>query len=192
MAQIKESAKYIIFLILLMTLPTSAKAQQISLNINNIPQETAVWCWAAVAQQIILAKNGPANTPPQCAMVALAYGASPQVCCNAYGKFNGNQACLKTGSFQQIQGLIAQFGGSFSTLAPPAHPQVLYQTLQQGRPVILALQSTPFSGHVVVLRGMHVVGNTPVLHINDPMAHFTQPVPFQNLMGFWNAAIVVN
>ena len=52
-------------------------------------------------------------------------------------------------------------------------------------PIILAVRSTPYSGHVVVLRGMTRVP-TPsvpmaVLHINGPLAHFARPVPLAQL-----------
>lgn len=36
----------------------------VEIPIQNIPQETPLWCWAAVAQQIILASNWPQETPP--------------------------------------------------------------------------------------------------------------------------------
>ena len=32
----------------------------------------------------------------------------------------------------------------------------------------------------------------PVLYINDPMAIYTQPVPYFNLLRIWVNAIVVN
>lgn len=170
----------------------AAKAQlppPVDLNIPNIPQQTPVWCWAAVAQQIISASNG-GTAPPQCALVAVANGAHPGVCCE-----QGHPACLTTGSLQQIQTLILHFGGHFSAIAPPAHPMALYQTLASGRAIIMAVQSSPFSGHVVVLRGMTWVqtptGVEAVLHINDPLSYFTQPVPFSQLLPYWQAAIVV-
>lgn len=167
------------------------QAQQIDLPIQNLPQETDVWCWAAVAQQIILSLRGPNGTPPQCFMVAIANNAPPAACCNQNGRFNGNPPCRRTGSLQQIQWLIGHFGGSYSTIAPPAHPQVLFSTLSQGRPIILEVRSSPYSSHVVVLRGMTVVNGIPYLHINDPLSFFTQPVPFQSLMNYWASAIVV-
>ena len=170
----------------------AASAQEVSLPIENIPQETQVWCWAAVAQQIVYSLHGPAGTPPQCAMVALANGAYPNVCCDQIGRYNGNPVCMRTGSLQQIQWLIGHFGGRYSTLAPPAHPSVLFDTLQRGNAIILQVQSSPFSGHVVVLRGMSVVNGVPVLYINDPLAYFTQPIPFQRLLGYWAGAIVVS
>ncbi len=172
----------------------TAIAQQIpppvDLGIQNILQETEVWCWAAVAQQIILALNGPQGTPPQCAMVAIANNANPQICCQI------PQQCLVGGSLQQIQGLIAHFGGHYSAIAPPADPMTIYNSLASGKAIIMAVRSSPFSGHVIVIRGMQWVptqfGFQPVLHINDPMSFFTQPVPFQNIVGYWQAAIVVH
>jgi hypothetical protein len=48
---------------------------------------------------------------------------------------------------------------------------------------------------VVVLRGMAwqqtPYGMQPVLFINDPMAYFTQPVPFDNIARYWEAALVI-
>ena len=184
------------FMVAILCLPffgriNDANAQTVMLPIQNIPQETQVWCWAAVAQQIVYSMKGPTGTPPQCYMVALANGALPAVCCNQFGRYNGNPACMKTGSLQQIQWLIGYFGGQYSVLAPPANPKMLFDTLQQGRAIILVIQSSPFSSHVVVLRGMSIINGMPVLHINDPLAFFTQPVPFPQLMGYWASAIVV-
>jgi len=163
----------------------------VNIPIQNIPQETEVWCWAAVAQQIIYSLNGPSGTPPQCALVAMANGAPPQACCNGY-----NSQCVRTGSISQIQGLIRQFGGRCSSYAAPADPMTLYRTLSSGRPVILQIQTGMNSAHVVVLRGMHFVqgryGVEAMLHINDPLSHFTQPVPFGQLAPIWMSAIVVN
>ena len=161
----------------------------VDLGIQNIPQETDVWCWAAVAQQIIMSLQGPQNTPPQCAMVAIANGRLPQACCTM------PQMCRVTGGLQQIQQLILHFGGHFSSIAPPADPMTIYNTLRSGRAIIILVQSSPFMGHVVVIRGMQWVptqlGLQPVLLINDPMGFFSQPVAFANIAKFWQAAIVV-
>lgn len=159
----------------------------IDLGIANIPQQTALWCWAAVAQQIITWRRG--DSPPQCALVAAAFGAPPQRCCG------DARACMTTGGLHHIQGLLAQFGGAVSQVAPPAHPMALYQTLSDERPIVLAVRSTPFNGHVVVLRGMSFMptpdGPMPLLTINDPLSHFTRPVPYARLLPYWQAAIVV-
>lgn len=167
-------------------------AQSVDLLIQNIPQETDVWCWAAVAQQIIYFRQGPSGTPPQCHMVALANNAHPNVCCDHMGRYNGNPMCRRVGSLQQIQWLIGYFGGRFSTLEMPANPQVLFNTLNQGRPVIMAVKSSPYTDHVIVLRGISMHSGVPMLHVNDPMSHFTELIPFHDLLGFWHGAIVVH
>lgn len=163
----------------------------VDIPIQNIPQQTPVWCWAAVAQQIIAAVQGPLQTPAQCALVAMANGAPPGACCSY-----PNPACVITGSIPQIQGLIAQFGGHYSSYAPPTDPMTLYNTLAAGHPVILQIQSGPHSAHVIVVRGMSFVptpyGTEAVLHVNDPMAIYTQPVPFSQIAPIWMSAIVVN
>ena len=72
----------------------------------------------------------------------------------------------------------------------------LYRTLHQGRAIIMAVQRTPYDGHVVVIRGMGwtrtLYGFEPVLYVNDPMNYFTRPIPFRRIARFWRAAIVVN
>ncbi len=161
----------------------------VDLGIQNIPQETAVWCWAAVAQQIIYRINGPAGTPPQCGLVAVAYNQLPAFCCQF------PTPCMTTGSLQQIQALIAHFGGRWSSIALPADPMTVYQALSSGRAIIMAVKTSPYSGHVVVIRGMEwsstPQGDKPILYINDPMGFFTQPVPFLDIAQYWQAAIVV-
>lgn len=163
----------------------------VDLPIQNISQQTPVWCWAAVAQQILFFKNGPANTPPQCGLVAMSKGINPNYCC-----INFNN-CAVTGNASIIQQLLYYFGGSASSYAPPTDPMTLYNTLAQGKPVIIEL-SQPYQGmtHVVVVRGMGFaqtpMGIIPVLHINDPMSYYTQPVPFSQIAPLWKSAIVVH
>ena len=163
--------------------------QPIDLGIQNIPQETPLWCWAAVAQQIIFALRGPNGAPPQCALVALTSNVSPQACCQMPTR------CMRTGHLQEIQGLSLHFGGLFSAITPPADPVTVYRTLVSQRAIIMAVKSSPFSGHVVVIRGIAWIptpqGLQPVLYVNDPMGFFTQRVPFIDILGYWPAAIVV-
>jgi hypothetical protein len=159
----------------------------VDLGIVNITQDTQIWCWAAVSQQIIYWKKGV--SPKQCELVAIANNANPNICCYNY------QQCMVAGGLNQIQNLLAYFGSSYSSLAPPTTPDVLYNTLKGGKAIILQLQLTPYMGHVVVLRGMDWVqtqnGLQPVLLINDPMNHFTQPILFENIIRYWKTAIVV-
>lgn len=173
----------------------SAAAQlppPIDLGIINLPQNGPVWCWAAVARQIIAWKRQNLSAAPeQCALVAMANGAPPPVCCAGV-----NPACNITGSIPQIQGLIANFGASYSSVAPPANPMVLYNTLASGRPIILQIATGPGMAHVVVLQGMQwyqtPMGPRAMLHINDPMNIYPAPVPFENIAPIWMSAIVVN
>lgn len=186
----KRSVLMIVTAVLLSSSHASAQIPQpVDLGIQNISQQTPVWCWAAVAQQIIYRLRGPGATPQQCQLVAAAFNAAPQYCCQV------PTPCMTTGSLQQIQGLIAFFGGHWSSISPPANPMAVYQTLASGRAIIMAVQSSPYSGHVVVIRGMAWVptplGVQPVLYVNDPMGYFSQPVPFANLAQYWSAAIVV-
>jgi len=161
--------------------------QPVSIPVPDHTQDTQVWCWAAVSQDLIEWLQGQA--PDQCVLVAAANGANPDPCCQ------DNSVCMVTGGLQQIQFLVARFGGHASAIAPPANPMVLYQTLATGHPIVLALQFTPYAGHVVVLRGMEWVvtpyGLQPVLYINDPESYFTQAVGFPQLLQYWRAAIVV-
>lgn len=160
----------------------------VHVGVRNIPQQTPVWCWAAVSQQIIEWSKG--QSPPQCALVAVANGANPNACCGT-----NNPACVRTGSLQQIQGLIQHYGGTYSSISPPADPIALYRTLQAGKPIILHVRSGQTSSHVVVLTGMAFVrtqmGVVAVLEINDPLAYYTQPVLFPALLNVWVNAIVV-
>ena len=176
-------------------LPTGALSQweipePVDLQIENIPQETGVWCWAAVAEQIIRRLKGPYDTPPQCALVAMANGVPPHYCCSTY-----QPACVRTGSLEQIQYLIGEFGGAYSSQALPTDPMTVYHALRQRRAIIMAVQATPFAGHVVVIRGMEWAptpyGLEPVLYVNDPMNYFTEPIPFWRIAQYWRAAIVV-
>ena len=46
----------------------------VDIPIQNLSQQTPVWCWAAVAEQIITWRRG--GSPPQCVLVAAAFGAA--------------------------------------------------------------------------------------------------------------------
>ena len=168
----------------------SQPLETVDLPIENFRQQTDVWCWVTVAQQIIAATRGVDNTPQQCELVATANGVAPDVCCNGY-----NQQCVTTGSLQQISGLIAQYGGRTSSFAAPTDPMTLYNALRGGHAVIIALNMNG-SGHVVVARGMMTRavagGYEPVVILNDPESEITQPIPFSQVEPMWEQAIVVN
>ena len=159
----------------------------VDLGIRNIRQETDVWCWAAVAQQVITKRKG--RSPPQCALVAMVHGQFPSYCCPHYDR------CAVPGSLGQIQTLIRNFGQRSSTLGPPTDALTLYRSLRAGHPIILAIRNSPYSGHVVVLTGMTWVngagGPEAVLHVNDPLMVIPSRLAWRDLVPRWRAAIVV-
>jgi hypothetical protein len=159
----------------------------VDLGIPNVMQETDVWCWAAVAQQVIIKRKG--RSPPQCALVAMVHGRYPSYCCPHY------ERCAVPGSLRQIQTLIRNFGQRSSALSPPTGAMSLYRTLRAGHPIILAIRNSPYSGHVVVLTGMSWTagpdGPEAILHVNDPLRVIPNRLTFNDLVPRWQAAIVV-
>lgn len=180
-------SRFLVCVLLFFGEPAVAQAQYVDLGVQNIQQQGQAWCWAAAAQQIIVWRTG--QFPQQCEMVAVANGANPSACCPYH------PTCDVPGSMQQIQALLAFYGRSFTRIAPPANPNALFQILSQGQPVIMLVRNSPFSavGHFVVVRGMNFSPQGPVVFLNDPMgwSGFSQPVAFNLLAQFWQAAIVV-
>ena len=72
----------------------------------------------------------------------------------------------------------------------------LYRTLAKGHAVIIGIDVGGGQGHVVVARGMSFYqtpyGWEPLVHINDPEAYYTQPVPYRNIARVWKVAIVID
>ena len=179
------------FFLILAVSSQSALAQvppPVDVPVTNIGQQTPVWCWAAVSQQIIAATMG--GSPPQCELVETAYGAPSGFCCGG-----ARPECMATGNMSQIAGLISYYGGRSSQYSRPGNPMEVYQTLQQGHPIIAQLATGQMTTHVVVIRGMYFQpwnGTVvPMLVVNDPLAYFTQPVPFPNVAAIWVDALVV-
>jgi hypothetical protein len=159
----------------------------VNLPIANELQQQPNWCWVATTRQVLASlPNGPRqSTPPQCALAAAALGTSAAQCC-------GNPtACNVPGTLQQQQFLLANYGGRVSSIAPPTDPFTLYQTIQSGYGVILFIRGSGLVGHFVVLRGMFWQGGVPYVVVNDPLQYFPASLQFQQLLQFWQAALVV-
>jgi hypothetical protein len=169
-----------LFLLVLALAPAAPAAAQrllpppVDLGIRNIMQETDVWCWAAVAQQVITSRKG--TSPPQCALVAMVHGRYPSYCCPHY------ERCAVPGSLHQIQTLIRNFGQRTSALAAPSSATSLYRTLKAGHPIILAIRGSR-TGHAIVLTGMSWTngrrGPEAVLHVNDPLRVIPSRHPYR-------------
>lgn len=168
----------------------------VALNVPQIAQTTPVWCWLAVAEMAIRYRNLGGGLS-QCQMLEVGYTLPSGSCCAT------PTACMRTGGLQEIQAVIGRFGRRLSVLGPTPSPTEVYSFLRQGHPVIAALQNTPFSGHVVLIRGMRIATvpivtpfgmqtqTIPVLLVNDPMSHFVSEVSYAAMLGYWSAAIVV-
>lgn len=159
--------------------PVTPLPASVHVNVPNRLQQTQVWCWAAVSQQIIEWSRG--MSPPQCALVAVANNAPPAMCCG-----NPHPSCVRTGTIPQVQGLILAYSGHAShVIAPSLNPLGLYVYLSNGQPIILEVRTTPAATHVVVVVGMSFMrtqyGPVALLEVNDPMSVYTQPIPYQNI-----------
>lgn len=160
----------------------------IDLGVINIPQQTPVWCWAAVVEQVVRWRSGGSG-PSQCQIVSAANGFPAEHCC---GPAVGAPICLRPGGVQEMQQALFSLVNIRSSVFGPLSWQQLYQFLSLGRPVLVLLHSTPFSGHVVLVRGMFFVPQGPVLIVNDPMAYFSQPVPIQAFYAFWTGSVLLD
>ena len=162
----------------------------IDLGIANVPQQTDLWCWAAVSQQIIRWRNG--GGPEQCELVAHANSDSARSCCQDF------ERCTTTGQVEQIQSLLSRYGSAGTRITQSTQtPMELYDALGEGRPVILVTHPSYFGpGHVTVLRGMSFERNgkdcDAVLHVNDPAERRIQRIAFNELEPIWSYSIVVN
>lgn len=165
-------------------------------NIPHLPQEEPLWCWAAAAQQAIGWVNR-GYAPTQCAIVALAHGIDVEKCC---GDREG--VCAKTGEIPAIGRLVSLFGGEAYELADvPRDPKVIYNIVQQGQTLLIRLRPAPHEEaagirHMIVVRGIEWVPlpNRRLganLLYNDPLGSGIRSVNFQEIVGFFEQALVV-
>lgn len=157
----------------------------VSLLIRNRLQQTPVWCWVAVSEQLITYSQG--GSPPQCALVAAANGVLPAYCCNGY-----NQDCVRTGSMSQVRTLLLAYGNSASDVIPPPSAKTLYRHIASNHPVVLQIRTGVASTHVVVVRGVYYVGGSLHVVINDPMSIYTQPIEYSRIYPSLVNALVVD
>lgn len=143
----------------------------------------------SVAQQIILFKNGLQNTPQQCMLVEMAYQLIPGSCCVSWPR-----ACVTVGSLEQIQLLIQMLGNVPTVQAPPTpRAEDVHAALSRNQAVIMHVQSSAYTSHVVIIRGMYwePAISEYMLIVNDPLSYFTQPIPFSRIVRYWLRAIIV-
>ncbi len=171
-------------------LAPAALPAPVHVNVPNRMQQTTVWCWAAVSQQIIEWSNG--TSPSQCTLVAVANNTSPAMCCG-----NTHPTCVRTGTMMQVQNLIATYSGHSSHVIQPSFdPLGLYVYLAQGRPIILQVRTNFTATHVVVIVGISFMrtqhGSIAMIEVNDPMSMHTLSIPYSNVYPVIVNALVID
>jgi hypothetical protein len=165
--------------------------------VPQIAQQSLDWCWLAVSEMIIRYKDWGIS-PKQCEILEVGYFLSPGTCCQA------PWMCDRPGSLDEVQRIIAYYSRAFSRLAPPTDPMRLYRLLSRGHVVIAQLQNTnnPIC-HLVILRGMRfalitsatpsglVLTAVPMVLVNDPGSYLISKMPYQMLLYYWRASIIV-
>ncbi len=132
------------------------------LDVPYYPQQTEVWCWAAVIEMVSDYNNVRAL---QCVTLQYWYGYD---CCN-YPSY-----CYTTGTEYQIQQSLYVLGiqSAFYTI-PLSWDDFVFE-IDNGQPIIMFYRNS-FSGHVVVGFGYNDEKNTIFIH--DPY-YGTFEVPF--------------
>jgi hypothetical protein len=160
--------------------PTPAEEDGRVLPVQLAPQQTQVWCWAAVSEMVFRYYN---RGGPQCEVVSAWVGVN---CC-AYAGF---PQCQQTAPLHVIQQTLYAFGNITSSLHPGPLPlQAVRAELDAGRPMIAAYQGS-FIGHVVIIYGYDANNN---ILIHDPaLGDFVVPYGasfFYNGQMTWVATI---
>jgi len=166
-------------------------------NIPHIPQEQAMWCWAAAAQQAIgWVNNGRA--PAQCAIVALGHGLSVDECCA-----NPQQVCNITGEIPAIGALVQRFGGDARELVSvPTSPEMIDTLMKDGSTLLIRLRPAPHDAavgirHMIVIRGIEYIrlpngALDATVHYNDPLGDGQRAVSFDEIFGFFEQALLIS
>ena len=158
--------------------PGSSSSSRV-LPVSFVPQQTGVWCWAAVSE-MVLRYYGVGVF--QCQILS---GWAQTDCCNFPG------FCLTTASIPVIRQTLAFYGvGSTYAAGPLTFAQVAAE-IDARRPIIIAYRGYARTGHVVVLYGYDADG---FVYIHDPLYGTFRRVPFgssftYNGQLFWSETI---
>lgn|GEM_PF-2406973 len=196
-------AVVIAFAVLLVLLPDSTSAQQLTpppvvLPVPIALQETPVWCWAAVTEMSLRYRTG--QSLAQCQMLEQIHGFPPGACCVPPAQ----QCARPAQGLQEVQQALMAFGGVRSIHTTPLAPMQLYSILQHGDPVIVHIRSGVVSSHVVVARGMRfeampiqtpwggvIYQTMPFVLVNDPLSFMPNSVPYPQLANIWLDALII-
>lgn len=177
----------LVLLLCVISVPSNARCDDrkeslsgtVYIDIENRTQQTSVWCWVAVAQQLIEHSRGV--SPTQCALVATTIGMAPVYCCSGY-----NPSCVRTGTMDQLRILLLAYGQSASSIITVSRdPMPLYNELINGHPIVLQVRTSTISTHVVIVKGMRFTRDRDEIKawliINDPMRMETHVVAYSRI-----------
>lgn len=152
-----------IFMLLLFMLGGCCKPSEVIGSVNNSlrPQETNMWCWAAVTQMIA---NNEGITVSQCELANHRFGETN--CCDPK---NPGSNCPKTDDCRKPGWLELDFAGLKFTETATALPlsDIRKQIYCYKNVLGFAYGGTGI-GHVVAIKGYVNVGGTDYLVLNDP------------------------
>ena len=151
--------------------------------VQNISQQNPGWCWAAVSEQIIKWKKH--RSPKQCELVSEFKKEVNDDCCAT------PSICNKPGSLQQVQGLLNQFGITYSDMLPLPNARSLYSILEDNHVVVVFVQSSSVVGHCIVIMGIESGNDWTTVYVNDPTGTYEQAMPMTKLLSLWSVAIAI-
>ncbi|MDD2867995.1 hypothetical protein [Neomegalonema sp.] len=168
----------------------------IELNIAPSTQEESLWCWAAAAQQAVgWANRGRA--PAQCEIVATVHGLDAAACCA-----DPKSVCNVTGEIPEIIQLVRRFGGQAQTAPVPRTPREIQEAVAQNKAMLIRLRPQPREEavgirHMIIVRGLEWfrMPNGRIqakLLYNDPLGDGQRAVDFDEIVGFFEQAMVVS
>jgi len=152
------------------------------LDVPHIPQDTDVWCWAAVSEMVITYLSG--TSPDQCRILEIGFGLHGQCCGNEW-------ACRTTGSFDQMAINVRYFAGGNTIGDGRMDERSVMGTLGSNMPIIAGLQSNPSMGHVVVIRGFRTSNLGLELYVNDPLMQNPFWMTYAQFATHWQQSLIV-
>ena len=183
--------------------PKAVGAQEVPppalLDVPIVTQDTPAWCWLAASEMVIRHENTGISLR-QCEMLEIGFALPVGECCRDLASCTGFAYGM-----EEMQSIIAQFGGVVTTLTPPLPPQVLYGSLLSGHPVIARIRSGLTASHAIVIRGMRFRATEetapdgtvttivePILFVNDPLSYFPHELPYERLLPLWIDSLIVD
>ena len=183
----------------------AAIRQPVSLNVPHVRQQSANWCWLAVAQMVIGYKQWGAS-PSQCRLLEIGFGYPQNYCCGWQSR------CDRGGTLEEIGRIVEYYSGRQVFLGPPIEPEELYQVLSNGDVVIARIVVPPSqggptagpAGHTVVIKGIRWAQGTvsqggqsfqavvPMILVNDPSQATTVEATYDELARYWEKSIIVD